>query len=119
MRRSPFSLTREERLRGRADLRKVFSSAAKVELKGLKIVFRTNELPRCNRVVIRPVRGFRTAVERNRQRRLTREAYRLLKPRVRPGHDLAFLVYPGAYGFAERSRQVQALLTRAGLIETA
>lgn len=66
---------------------------------------------------MRPVRGFRTAVERNRHRRLTREAYRLLKPRVRTGHDLAFLLYPGAYGFAERSAQVQTLLARAGLID--
>lgn len=117
MRRSRFSLTREERLRGRDELRKVFSSHTRVELKGLKILLRTNELTQRNRIVLSPVRGFRTAVERNRQRRLVRESYRLLKPLVKPGHDLAFVLYPGDWGFAERSRQVRTLLGRAGLIQ--
>jgi ribonuclease P protein component len=106
-------------LRGRANLRRVFTDAAKVELKGLKILYlRHNDLPERNRIALCPVRGFPSAVERNRQRRLTRESYRLLKSRVRSGYDLAFVLYPGAYGLPERSRQIETLLTRAGLIDT-
>ena len=41
-----------------------------------------------SRVVVCPSRGFPTAVARNRQRRLVREAFRLLKHRVAPGYDL-------------------------------
>jgi ribonuclease P protein component len=117
MRRSPFSLAREERLRGRANLGRVFSDAAKVELKGLKILYLQNDQPQRNRIALCPVRGFPNAVERNRQRRLARESYRLLKPRLKSGYDLAVVLYPGAYGLAERCSQMETLLTRAGLID--
>ena len=97
----------------------MFTTAAKAELKGLKILYVPNHLPERNRIALCPVRGFPNAVQRNRQRRLTREAYRLLKPRVRRGYDLAFVLYPGQYGLAERTLQMQTLLARAGLLASA
>jgi ribonuclease P protein component len=76
-----------------------------------------NELSR-NRVCFTFFRGFGNAVERNRARRLGREAYRNLKPRLRRGYDLILLVYPEDPPpvFAGRMKQLEYLLTRAGLI---
>jgi ribonuclease P protein component len=61
------------------------------------------------------MRSFRTAVDRNRQKRACREAYRQLKESIRPGYDLAFVLYPGDYSFHDRCRQMQTVLQRAGL----
>ena len=95
-----------------------------------------NELSR-NRICFTFSRGFGNAVERNRARRLGREAYRNLKPRLRCGYDLILLVYPedqegNLYGapapmaagsvevpapvFTRRMKQLEYLLTKAGLL---
>ena len=108
------NLTRRERLKAKADLQRVFTGAASFETKGFKLLYVENALP-WNRVAVCPVRGFRRAVDRNRQKRVCREAYRQLKERIRPGLDLAFVLYPGDYGFQDRCRQMQTLLQRAGL----
>jgi len=76
-----------------------------------------NELPR-NRICFTFSRGFGNAVERNRARRLGREAYRNLKPRLRCGYDLILLVYPEepAPVFAKRMKQLEHLINKAGLL---
>jgi ribonuclease P protein component len=72
-----------------------------------------------NRICFTFSRGFGTAVERNRARRLGREAYRNIKPCLRCGYDLILLVYPGdtSQGFVERSDQLKYLLAKAGLLQ--
>ena len=76
-----------------------------------------NKLPR-NRICFTFSRGFGNAVERNRARRLGREAYRNLKPRLRCGYDLILLVYPegSAPIFTKRMKDLEYLLARAGLL---
>jgi ribonuclease P protein component len=76
-----------------------------------------NKLSR-NRICFTFSRGFGNAVERNRAKRLGREAYRNLKPRIRRGYDLILLAYPEdpAPVFAGRMKQLEYLLTRAGLL---
>jgi ribonuclease P protein component len=71
-----------------------------------------------NRICFSFSRGFGNAVERNHARRLEREAYRNLKPRLRRGYDLILLAYPEepAPVFAERIKQLEHLLTKAGLL---
>jgi ribonuclease P protein component len=108
------NLSRRERLKAKADLQRVFTRAASSETKGLRLLYIENEL-KWNRMAVCPVRGFRKAVLRNRQKRVCREAYRRVKERIRPGFDLAFVLYPGAYGFDERLRQVETVVERAGL----
>jgi len=108
------SLSRRERLKAKADLQRVFTRAASSETKGFKLLYIDNALP-WNRIAVCPVRAFPKAVERNRHKRACREAYRQLKERIRPGLDLAFVLYPGAYGFHERLRQMDLVLQRAGL----
>jgi ribonuclease P protein component len=108
------NLSRLERLKAKADLQRVFTDAASFETKGFKLLYIENALP-WNRIAVCPVRSFRRAVDRNRQKRVCREAYRQLKERIRPGLDMAFVLYPGDYGFHDRYRQMQAVLQRAGL----
>jgi ribonuclease P protein component len=108
------SLTSRERLKARAALKNIFASASNAETRGIKLFYIENSLL-WNRIAVCPVRGFRKAVLRNRQKRFCREAYRQIKERLKPGYDLAFVLYPGAYGFSERLDQMQAVLERAGL----
>ena len=108
------SLTRAERLRGRANLRRVFTQGAKAEHRGIKLLYIENNLE-WNRIAVCPVSRFEDAVSRNREKRLCREAYRRLKHQLKTGYDLAFILYPGEYGILERYRQLDALFQRVGL----
>ena len=108
------NLTRKERLRGRANLRRVFTEAAKSEQRGLRVYYIENGLD-WNRIAVCPVRGFKHAVGRNREKRLCREAYRQLKDSLKSGYDLAFVLYPGKHNLSDRYRQLNAVFERVGL----
>ena len=63
-------------------------------------------------------RKFGNAVQRNRARRLGREAFRLLRPRLRTGgYDAVFLVYQGGIdSLATGTERLAALFSKAGLL---
>jgi ribonuclease P protein component len=109
------SLTREERLRSRSDIQRVFRSGKSVRTNGMKLLFLPNGRS-FNRIVVVPTRGFRTAVERNLCRRRGKEAYRALKTETIGGMDLVILCYPGEYSFAERRNQLSCLLSKANVM---
>ena len=110
-------------MKGRNEIREVFTRGKSVGCKGAKLFMLKNDLPR-NRICFTFSRGFGNAVERNRARRLGREVYRNLKPRLKCGYDLILLVYPEETGsthvgqptFDGRMDQLQYLFTRAGLL---
>ncbi|MDR0289969.1 MAG: ribonuclease P protein component [Treponema sp.] len=112
-----FRFRREEHLKGRNDIREVFGKGKRFGCRGAKLFMLKNKLP-YNRICFTFPRGFGTAVERNRSRRLGREAYRSLKPRLKCGYDLILLVYPmdADPGFNGRMEQLSFLFTRAGLL---
>jgi ribonuclease P protein component len=105
-------------LKGRNEIREVFGKGKRVGCQGAKLFVLKNKLP-YNRICFTFSRGFGIAVERNRARRLGREAYRSFKPRLRCGYDLILLVYPKdtSPGYAERVGQLKFLLARAGLLQ--
>jgi ribonuclease P protein component len=75
----------------------------------------------CNRIGFTLVRKYGNAPERNRARRLGREAYRHLRPRLKTGYDLVLLVYPEQAGSGQgslevRQAQLGSLFGKAGLI---
>ena len=106
------SLTRSERLRAANDIRRLFRSARRIEAGGLKLLVERNGIPQTRMAVV-VARGC-GAVRRNREKRLTREAYRTLKDRVPPGHDLVFLVSRFGCSYAERRSTMTQVLNRAG-----
>ena len=68
-----------------------------------------------NRVVFTFPRGYGTAVSRNYSRRLSKEVYRLCRPNLASGYDMAVLVFPGKDSFSERKTQLEKLFRKAGL----
>jgi ribonuclease P protein component len=110
------SLTKKERLRGRSTLSRVFSEAAKRDGKGIRVYYIENNLD-CTRIAVSPVRKFRNAVARNREKRICREAYRQLKHKIKTGYDIAFVLFPGEYRLSDRIRQLEAIFEQIGLLE--
>jgi ribonuclease P protein component len=116
----------QERLKRRDDINRVFKKGRSVTCPGARLFYLDNGLP-YNRIVFTFVRKFGNAVERNRARRLGREAYRFLRGGLKSGYDLALLVYPaegplsrGAAaaekpGLSRRMRQLKTLFSKAGL----
>jgi ribonuclease P protein component len=68
-----------------------------------------------NRIVFTFARKYGNAVNRNRARRVGREAYRHIRNELTAGYDLVLLVYPGKDRFARRMEQVRILFSKAGL----
>lgn len=92
----------------------MFARGRKVSCSGAKLFFIANNRPE-NRVAFTFARKYGNAVHRNRSRRLSREAYRLMRPSLRPGYDLVVLVYPGSDELAIRKRQFDELFRKAGM----
>ena len=112
MKRSGFK--KAERLKGSAAIQTVFRKGKKYSCDGAKLFVLANGMER-NRVVFTFPRGFGTAVERNHSRRLSREAYRLLKRHIASGFDLTVLVFPGKDVYATREWQLETLFRKAGI----
>jgi ribonuclease P protein component len=117
----------------------VFNRGKVVSCRGAKLFVLKNGMSG-NRLAVTFARKFGNAVKRNRTRRVSREAYRLLRNRLKTGFDLVILVYPvgqraAAFGpesakilrdapvpqapgkdcLAVRMEQFQNLFDRAGL----
>ena len=110
----PLVFPRQERLKGRDEIREVFNGKRSVSCGDARLFYRKNGLTH-NRIAFTFSRKFGNAVERNRAKRLGREAYRRLRHEIKPGHDLVLLVYPGNDDFQSRFTRFRDLLARAGL----
>jgi ribonuclease P protein component len=80
------------------------------------LVYRSNDL-NTSRLLITLRKKFGTAVERNRARRLVKEAYRNQKYGIRSGYDIAFVVYRKGMSYAETAEALISLLKQTGLYE--
>ena len=70
-----------------------------------------------NRLGVTANRKVRTAVLRNRIRRLQREAYRQLEHELKPGFDLIFMIKQAEDipSFSQIVKEMDSLLKRAGV----
>lgn len=80
----------------------------------MKLLYRSNG-GRENRFAVVVARGCGGAVRRNREKRITREAYRSLKETISSGNDLLFLVVRFGAAFSDRLAVMRNLVSRAGL----
>jgi len=116
-----FRFKREERLKRRNEIREVFKSGRRFSCAGAKLFVLRNDLPR-NRICFTFSKGG-NAVKRNRAKRVAREAYRLLKPRLLNGYDLILLLFRSTEGdrkevsFSFKTSQLEPLFRRAGLLK--
>jgi ribonuclease P protein component len=111
-----YRFPRKEKLKGRNEIREVFSRKNSVFCSGARLFTLRNGL-QYNRIAFTFSRKFGKAVERNYSRRLSREVYRQLKNELREGYDLVLLVYPGQNTFSVRVNQLRELFSRAGLFK--
>jgi ribonuclease P protein component len=109
-----FRFTREERLKGRDEIRAVFNGGKVVSCRGAKLFVLKNGSSG-NRLAVTFARKFGNAVKRNRTRRVSREAYRLMRNRLKTGFDLVILVYPAGQ-WAMASGPESAGTLRAALV---
>ncbi|MGD0724101.1 MAG: ribonuclease P protein component [Spirochaetia bacterium] len=108
------NLTRQERLRRSRDIKGLFAASKGIESRGLKLLYKNNGGP-ATRFAVVVARGCGGAVRRNREKRITREAYRSLKEFLVPGNDLLFLITRFGAQYSERRSLMEQLLGRAGL----
>ena len=107
----------------RDGIREVFKQGKSRGCRGAKLFILKNGLE-YNRICFALPRKFGNAVERNRARRLSREAYRHIRPRLKSGYDAVLLVYPeqgtetspARTNLAGRMEQVLFLFAKAGLL---
>ena len=71
-----------------------------------------------NRVAFVLPRGYGSSVERNKSKRLSREAYRHFKSHLNTGYDMLILVYPGNDSFHSRCELIRYLFMKANLIKS-
>jgi len=111
---------REEHLKKRKEIREVFGKGKQYNCLGAKLFVLKNDLPN-NRICFTFSRGkgFKSAVSRNRARRLGREAFRLMKNRLEYGYDFILLVYPESHkaALSDRAMQLDSLFLKAGLLK--
>jgi len=113
-------VAREMRLREEYDVRRVRSKGRAVASGPLVARVLPNELdPPRNRYAVIAGKQCGKAVQRNRLKRLTREAIRHLHPRLTPGYDLV-LICRGTVeempGLAEAEAALERIVRRAGLL---
>jgi ribonuclease P protein component len=109
------SLTRHERLKKKKDISRVFASSNRVSCFGAKLLYRKNGLDR-NRFMVTLIRNYGTAVQRNRAKRVTKEAFRRMKDSLETGYDLVVLLFPSPDTYDNRKSQLQTLFKKASLL---
>ena len=82
----------------------------------MRLVYRPNGLE-TSRLLITLRKKFGTAVERNRAKRLVREAYRHLKSDIQCGYDIGCIVYEKGLSYTETAKALGLLVQRAGLYD--
>ena len=108
--------TRNERVKRSEEIRNLFKNGKRITIHGAKLFYLQNELNK-NRIAFTLPRNYGNAVQRNRCKRLSREAYRLIKAQLQTGYDMLFLVYPGNDVYETRCATLRSIFHKAGIIK--
>lgn len=116
-----------EHLRKKSDFDFLFKNGKRASILGGRLFYAQNALGH-NRIGFTFPHGYGNAIQRNRSKRVSREAYRAIRPFLKSGFDIVFLAYPpkkdggvapkvySSDNLASRTRQLRALFERAGLL---
>ncbi len=107
---------KSDKVRAKSEIDRIFRTGARFSCKGMVLRVAKNPLGKGNRVVFVTVRSFAGAVQRNRAKRIAREAWRLNKHRFNLGYDVAVVLYPEISDFSDCSGSLLFLLRKAGLL---
>ncbi len=109
------SLSKKEIVKRKPEIDRIFKTGRHFSCHGLKLIVSQNQLD-VDRIVVIPVRHYGNSVQRNRIRRQIKEIWRTEKPRMIPGYDFAFVVYPGkVHDYAFQKEQILSLCDKAGV----
>ena len=109
------SLTKQERLHRRCDIKNVLQSAHRIGNKGLTFLYKENGTT-INRVAFFLKKGFKNAVSRNKHKRILRAIYREYKNLLNQGFDFIFILSAGEYTYTQLNEYVLRLLKRGSLL---
>lgn len=101
-----------EQISRSAEVSRLFQTGRFRRVKGLKLGYAPNELG-CHRVAFAPTRNVRRAVDRNRQKRISREAYRQVHHKIAGFYDLVFVIYEDATTTTKERRDDMVRVLRA------
>ena len=112
-------MQRRFRLRRRQDFARLRRDGRVYHHRLMRLSLLSNDLAH-NRYGVIVTKAIGGAVERNRTRRLVREAVRLLHPQLKPGFDVVIIARPGLGGqpFREVWRIVKDMCRQAGILES-
>ncbi len=100
-----------------SDIQRLFRAGRFCRTRGLKLGYAPNGLGH-HRVAFAPTRSLRRAVDRNRQKRISREAYRALVGDIAGSYDLVFVIYGDATTTTrDRRSDMVTVLGAARLLE--
>ena len=105
---------KKDRIRKRPEIDRVFDEGKRYSCRGMRLHVAKNGSA-ITRVVFITVRSYPGAVERNRAKRLLRECWRQLLPRLLCGFDVVVILFPGSDELEKRREQLRLLLAQAGL----
>lgn len=98
-------------------MQRLFRSGRFCRTRGLKLGYAPNGLGH-HRVAFAPTRSLRRAVDRNRQKRISREAYRTIVGGIAGSYDMVFVIYGDATATTrDRRSDMATVLGAARLLE--
>lgn len=111
-------LPAKNRLTSQSDFRRVYAARQSFSVPGLRLNLSRNGLDRSRFGIVVPKKSAKLATDRNRLKRLVREALRPLAREVSPGFDTVINCQTDCPdNFADVSRTVMQLLRKSKLIK--
>ncbi|MBN2444312.1 MAG: ribonuclease P protein component [Spirochaetales bacterium] len=115
------SLTKKEILRKRYEIRNVFNNTKKNAKKentvNYTLIYKENEFT-WNRVLVIVDKKIKSAVLRNKEKRVVKEIYRQIKEKLKVGFDIIILTRTSKKKFTERLNEIVGLFVKADLMYT-